>query len=60
MLQTTKKETTMTNTIKSNEGLSNGHIFDPEKKKKQSETIQEQIEEFLKAGGQVEDKGGYK
>jgi hypothetical protein len=43
----------MTDTLKSNEALSNGHIFDPEKKKKQSETIQEQIEAFLKSGGNI-------
>jgi hypothetical protein len=41
----------MTDTLKSNEALSNGHIFDP--KKKQKETIQEQIEAFLKSGGNI-------
>lgn len=50
----------MTTTIKSNEGLSNGHIFDPKKKEQERQTIQQQIEEFLKVGGQVEDKGEYK
>jgi hypothetical protein len=39
----------MTDTLKSNEALSNGHIFDPKKKQKESEAIQEQVEAFLKA-----------
>jgi predicted naringenin-chalcone synthase len=43
----------MTDTLKSNEALSNGHIFDPKKKQKESETIQEQIEAFIKSGGNI-------
>ena len=37
----------MTTTLKSNEALSSGHIFNKEEKSKQSETIQAQIDEFF-------------
>ena len=43
----------MTTTIKSDEGLSNGHIFDKQKKEKERQTIQEQIDAFFKSGGKI-------
>jgi hypothetical protein len=46
----------MTTTIKSNEGLSNGHIFNKEQKEKERQTIQEQIDAFFKSGGKVTTK----
>lgn len=38
----------MTTTIKTGEALSHGHIFNPAAKRKESETIQKQIDEFFK------------
>ena len=55
MLQTTKDKT-MTDTLKSNEALSNGHIFNKEKKEEERQTIQQQIDAFFKAGGKIEKK----
>lgn len=43
----------MTTTIKSGEALSNGHIFDKEKKEEERKTIQQQIDEFFKKGGEI-------
>ncbi|MDC0600086.1 hypothetical protein OAO65_02130 [Flavobacteriales bacterium] len=42
-----------TTTIKSGEALSNGHIFDKKAKKKEQQTVQQQIDAFFKAGGKV-------
>lgn len=46
----------MTETLKSNEALSNGHIFNKEQKEKERQTIQEQIDAFFKSGGKIDKK----
>ena len=45
-----------TKTIKSSEALSNGHIFDKKAKKKEQQTLQQQIDEFFKKGGTLTKK----
>lgn len=44
----------MTNVLRSNEALSHGYIQDHKAKRQESETIQQQIDEFFKRGGEIQ------
>ncbi len=43
----------MTKTLNSNEALASGHIFDNKAKRKESRTINDQINAFFSKGGKV-------